>query len=183
MTIIKNKTTAILLEKETSKNSYNENLETDSKPELTAEYIQAQTEDFAIIEGRRPRIMIADIENTNSKDVTKQLATVLADLGFDIDIEAVNRTPETIAQDAIDNDVHLICLRSNPFNYAKIIAKLKNELIKFNAEDLLIAVGSDIGPEETKELKELGVCKIFRNEQYLKFASDILKTLEAYYMD
>lgn len=183
MTKIENKTSDILLKKQLPHSSYTKDTVITSTPALTAEYIQVQTEDFAIIEGRRPRILIADIENTHSKDTTKQLATILADFGFDIDIEALNRSPETIAQDAIDNDVHVICLRSNPANYAKIIVSLKNELVKFNAEDLLIAVGSNIEAKDTESLKELGVCEIFRDGEYLKSASNLLKNLENYYND
>lgn len=180
MTILENKTTDIPLKEQTAQSYYNKILGLSSNSELTAEYIQKQTEDFAIIEGRRPRIMIADIKSNHSKDTTKQLATILADLGFDVDIEANDRPPEIIAQDAIDNDVHLICLRSTPSNYPTIITSLKKELIKFNGEDLLIAIGSDLGTKETKTLKELGACEIFRDGQYLKFASNLLKNLEDY---
>lgn len=149
------------------------------KNKLENKTLETKIENFSIYEGRRPRIMIADLENSHREHDTKILATTLADLGFDIDIEPTNRTPFEIAQDALDNDVHLICLRSTPDKYMKIIPLLQKELLINGRDDILLAIASPISSELKQDLLKLNICEISKDDNYLAFATNLFKCIES----
>ena len=91
-------------------------------------------DDFEELEGRRPRIMIAKMGQDGHDRGAKVIATSFADMGFDVDIGPLFQTPEETAQDAVDNDVHIVGFSSLAAGHKTLLPQLVEELNKRGVE-------------------------------------------------
>lgn len=123
--------------------------------------VRQLTADFASKEGRRPRILIAKMGQDGHDRGSKVIATAFADLGFDVDIGPLFQTPEEVARQAAENDVHLVGASSLAGGHKTLIPELFAELQKLGREDILIIAGGVIPPQDYEFLKNTGVKAIF----------------------
>ena len=123
--------------------------------------IRGEVEAFAKEEGRRPRMLVAKMGQDGHDRGAKVIATAFADLGFDVDIGALFQTPEEVAKDAIDADVHVIGVSSQAAGHLTLVPMLLDALKKQKAEDILVVVGGVIPAQDYDTLKKAGVAAIF----------------------
>ncbi|MGD9138880.1 MAG: cobalamin-dependent protein [Desulfobacterales bacterium] len=119
--------------------------------------IQQRIEHFVQREGRRPRILVGDMDQKNHDHDTKLLAACFAEAGFDVDISPPHQTPYGTARMAIENDVHLICALSAGNNHRHLITELVKMLKAEEAEDVIIIMVGVIPQSEYKFLTASGV--------------------------
>lgn len=125
------------------------------------EAIQRDVEAFAEAEGRRPRMLVVKMGQDGHDRGAKVIATAFADIGFDVDVGPLFQTPEEAAQDAIDNDVHVIGISSQAAGH-KTLAPLLIEVLKSRgAGDILVICGGVIPQQDYEFLKGAGVKAIF----------------------
>ncbi|MGB6409274.1 MAG: methylmalonyl-CoA mutase [Planococcus donghaensis] len=125
------------------------------------EIVKEMTEDFIENEGRRPRILIAKMGQDGHDRGAKVIATAFADLGFDVDIGPLFQTPAETAQQAVENDVHVIGVSSLAAGHMTLVPDLKAELAKIGREDILIVVGGVIPAQDYEFLRNNGASAIF----------------------
>ncbi|MGZ5933237.1 MAG: methylmalonyl-CoA mutase [Rhizomicrobium sp.] len=123
--------------------------------------IRGEVEAFAKEEGRRPRMLVAKMGQDGHDRGAKVIATAFADLGFDVDIGALFQTPEEVAKDAIDADVHVIGVSSQAAGHLTLVPMLIDALKKQKADDILVVVGGVIPAQDYDTLKKAGVSAIF----------------------
>jgi methylmalonyl-CoA mutase len=123
--------------------------------------IKTMTEDFKENEGRRPRIMIAKMGQDGHDRGAKVIATAFADLGFDVDMGPLFQTPAETAQQAAENDVHVIGVSSLAAGHMTLVPSLQSELKKIGRDDILIVVGGVIPAQDYAFLRENGASAIF----------------------
>ncbi len=116
---------------------------------------------FEELDGRRPRILIAKMGQDGHDRGAKVIATSFADLGFDVDIGPLFQTPEEVAKQAIENDVHIVGASSLAGGHKTLIPELVEELKKQGREDILVVAGGIIPENDHKELFSKGVTDIF----------------------
>ena len=116
---------------------------------------------FAVLEGRRPRIMIAKLGQDGHDRGAKVIATSFADLGFDVDIGPLFQTPAEAARQATENDVHIIGISSLAAGHKTLVPETLAELKKLGRDDILVIVGGVIPPKDYQFLYEKGVAGIF----------------------
>ncbi|WP_421764418.1 methylmalonyl-CoA mutase [Ekhidna sp.] len=121
----------------------------------------ALSDKFEEYDGRRPRIMIAKMGQDGHDRGAKVIATSFADLGFDVDIGPLFQTPEEVAKQAIENDVHLVGASSLAGGHKTLIPELIQELKNQGRSDILVVAGGIIPENDHKELYEQGVADIF----------------------
>ena len=121
----------------------------------------ALTEEFAKLEGRRPRVMIAKMGQDGHDRGAKVVATGYADCGFDVDMGMLFQTPAEVAKDAIENDVHAIGVSSLAAGHKTLIPQLIDELKKLGREDILVFAGGVIPAQDYDFLYRAGVIAIF----------------------
>ncbi len=133
---------------------------------------------FAEIDGRRPRILIAKIGQDGHDRGAKVIATSFADIGFDVDIGPLFQTPEEVAKQAIENDVHIIGISSLAGGHKTLVPNLIKELKKYDCDDKMIVVGGVIPKKDYDFLFDKGVKCIFGPGSNIgKSASTILESL------
>nr|WP_316046277.1 cobalamin-dependent protein [Planococcus glaciei] len=125
------------------------------------EVVKEMTEDFIENEGRRPRILIAKMGQDGHDRGAKVIATAFADLGFDVDIGPLFQTPAETAQQAVENDVHVIGVSSLAAGHMTLVPDLWAELKKIGREDILIVVGGVIPAQDYEFLRNNGASAIF----------------------
>ena len=123
--------------------------------------IRGDVETFAKEEGRRPRMLVAKMGQDGHDRGAKVIATAFADLGFDVDIGALFQTPEEVADDAIDADVHVIGVSSQAAGHKTLVPQLIEALKNRQASDILVVVGGVIPTQDYPFLKKAGVAAIF----------------------
>lgn len=123
--------------------------------------VRQMTADFEKREGRRPRIMIAKMGQDGHDRGAKVVATAYADMGFDVDIGSLFQTPEETAQDAVDNDVHIVGMSSLAAGHKTLLPQLIEELKKRGREDIMVIVGGVIPAQDYEYLREHGAAAIF----------------------
>ncbi len=123
--------------------------------------IQRDVEAFAEEEGRRPRMLVVKMGQDGHDRGAKVIATAFADIGFDVDVGPLFQTPEEAAQDAIDNDVHVIGISSQAAGHKTLAPKLVEALKKAGAEDIIVICGGVIPQQDYDYLKKHGVKAIF----------------------
>ena len=128
--------------------------------EIIAE-VRAMTDEFAEKEGRRPRIMIAKMGQDGHDRGAKVIATAFADMGYDVDIGPLFQTPAEAAQDAVDNDVHIVGMSSLAAGHKTLLPQLVEELRKRGREDIIVVVGGVIPAQDYEFLREHGAAAIF----------------------
>ncbi|SNT15837.1 heterodimeric methylmalonyl-CoA mutase large subunit precursor [Ekhidna lutea] len=116
---------------------------------------------FEEFDGRRPRIMIAKMGQDGHDRGAKVIATSFADLGFDVDIGPLFQTPEEVAKQAIENDVHIVGASSLAGGHTTLIPELITELRDQGRPDILVVAGGIIPESDHKELLSKGVTAIF----------------------
>ncbi len=119
------------------------------------------TEDFLHNEGRRPRILVAKIGQDGHDRGQKIIASAFADLGFDVDIGPLFATPDEVARQAVDNDVHIVGVSSLAAGHLILVPALKNALRAAGRPDVMIAVGGVIPAQDFEALREAGADAIF----------------------
>ncbi|WP_372869534.1 methylmalonyl-CoA mutase [Planomicrobium okeanokoites] len=125
------------------------------------ETVKEMTEDFIENEGRRPRILVAKMGQDGHDRGAKIIATAFADLGFDVDIGPLFQTPSETAQQAAENDVHVIGVSSLAAGHRTLVPDLAAELQKLGREDILIVVGGVIPAQDYEFLRNNGASAIF----------------------
>ena len=123
--------------------------------------IQKDVEAFAEEEGRRPRMLVVKMGQDGHDRGAKVIATAFADIGFDVDVGPLFQTPEEAAQDAIDNDVHIVGISSQAAGHKTLAPKLIEALRERDAEDIIVICGGVIPQQDYDFLKEAGVKAIF----------------------
>lgn len=133
---------------------------------------------FEILEGRRPRIMVAKMGQDGHDRGAKVIATSFADLGFDVDIGPLFQTPEEVAKQATENDVHVIGASSLAAGHKTLIPALIAELKRLGRDDIMIIAGGVIPPKDYKFLYDAGVSGVFGpGTKIADAATDILEKL------
>jgi methylmalonyl-CoA mutase len=123
--------------------------------------VRKMTDEFEKREGRRPRIMVAKMGQDGHDRGAKVIATAFADMGFDVDIGPLFQTPEETAQQAVENDVHVIGMSSLAAGHKTLLPKLVEELKRLGREDILIVAGGVIPAQDYEYLKTNGAAAIF----------------------
>ncbi|HMM23046.1 MAG TPA: methylmalonyl-CoA mutase [Selenomonadales bacterium] len=123
--------------------------------------VRQMTDVFEEKEGRRPRIMVAKMGQDGHDRGAKVIATAFADMGFDVDIGPLFQTPEETAQDAVDNDVHVVGFSSLAAGHKTLLPQLVEELKKRGREDILVVIGGVIPAQDYEFLKQHGAAAIF----------------------
>jgi methylmalonyl-CoA mutase len=123
--------------------------------------IQADVERFAEAEGRRPRMLVVKMGQDGHDRGAKVIATAFADIGFDVDVGPLFQTPAEAAQDAVDNDVHIIGISSQAAGHKTLAPELVKELKAAGADDILVICGGVIPQQDYKFLFDAGVKAIF----------------------
>jgi len=123
--------------------------------------IQKDVESFAEAEGRRPRMLVVKMGQDGHDRGAKVIATAFADIGFDVDVGPLFQTPDEAAQDAVDNDVHVIGVSSQAAGHRTLAPKLIEALKDKDAGDILVICGGVIPQQDYDFLKEKGVSAIF----------------------
>ena len=135
-------------------------------------------ENFQESEGRRPRILIAKMGQDGHDRGQKVIASAFADLGFDVDIGPLFQTPEEVAKQAVENDVHIIGASSLAAGHLTLVPGLKQSLINLGREDIMIVVGGVIPEQDFAELYDAGATAIFPPGTVIaEAASDLLRKL------
>jgi methylmalonyl-CoA mutase len=123
--------------------------------------IQKDVETFAEKAGRRPRMLVVKMGQDGHDRGAKVIATAFADIGFDVDVGPLFQTPEEAAQDAIDNDVHIVGISSQAAGHKTLAPKLIEALKEQGAEDILVICGGVIPQQDYQFLYDAGVKAIF----------------------
>ena len=135
-------------------------------------------DNFQNSEGRRPRILIAKMGQDGHDRGQKVIASAFADLGFDVDIGPLFQTPEEVAKQAIENDVHIIGASSLAAGHLTLVPELKKSLISLGRGDIMIVVGGVIPEQDFAELYDAGATAIFPPGTVIaEAAADLVKKL------
>ena len=123
--------------------------------------VRRLVERFAEREGRRPRILVAKMGQDGHDRGQRVIASAFADLGFDVDIGPLFRTPAETARQAVENDVHIVGVSSLAAGHLTLVPQLRRELAALAREDLMIVAGGVIPPEDKAALLEAGAAAVF----------------------
>lgn len=142
--------------------------------------IQKDVEAFAGEEGRRPRMLVVKMGQDGHDRGAKVIATAFADIGFDVDVGPLFQTPEEAAQDAVDNDVHVIGISSQAAGHKTLAPKLIEALKAKDAGEILVICGGVIPQQDYDFLMKAGVKAIFGPGTNIPAAAaDILRLIRA----
>ena len=144
------------------------------------EAVLAATAKFAEDEGRRPRILVAKMGQDGHDRGQKVIVSAFADLGFDVDVGPLFSTPEEVAQQAVDADVHVVGVNSLAAGHLTLVPALKKALADLGRDDIMVVVGGVIPPDDVPTLKEMGAEAVFLPGTVIaESALDILDKLSA----
>jgi methylmalonyl-CoA mutase len=118
-------------------------------------------EKFAEADGRRPRILVAKMGQDGHDRGQKVIATAFADIGFDVDVGSLFSTPDEVARQAADNDVHVVGVSSLAAGHLTLVPALRDALAEAGRPDIMIVVGGVIPPGDFDELYAAGATAIF----------------------
>jgi methylmalonyl-CoA mutase len=118
-------------------------------------------DEFAAKDGRRPRILVAKMGQDGHDRGAKVIATAFADLGFDVDIGPLFQTPEEVAKQAVENDVHVVGVSSLAAGHKTLLPQLVGELKKLGRDDILVVIGGVIPAQDYEFLRDNGAAAIF----------------------
>ncbi len=131
------------------------------KDDKSFEKAKQLADEFAIKEGRRPRIMIAKMGQDGHDRGAKVVATGYADVGFDVDIGPLFQTPEEAAKQAVENDVHILGVSSLAAGHKTLVPQVIDELKKYGREDIMVVVGGVIPAQDYQFLFDAGAVAVF----------------------
>jgi methylmalonyl-CoA mutase len=123
--------------------------------------MRREVERFASEHGRRPRILVAKVGQDGHDRGAKVIATAFADLGFDVDVGTLFQTPEEVARQAVENDVHVVGISTQSGGHKTLVPQLIRELERLGAGDIRVIVGGIIPPRDYEFLERAGVKAIF----------------------
>jgi methylmalonyl-CoA mutase len=123
--------------------------------------IQSDVEAFGAQHGRRPRMLVVKMGQDGHDRGAKVIATAFADLGFDVDVGPMFQTPEEAAQQAIENDVHVVGVSSQAAGHKTLVPSLIDALKAAGAGEILVICGGVIPPKDYAMLTAAGVAAIF----------------------
>ena len=121
----------------------------------------ALSDKFAAQKGRRPRIMVAKMGQDGHDRGAKVVATSFADIGFDVDVGPLFQTPEEVAKQAVENDVHILGISSLAAGHKTLVPQVITALKKYGREDILVIVGGVIPQHDHNFLFKSGVSNVF----------------------
>ncbi|RLV55076.1 methylmalonyl-CoA mutase [Aeromicrobium phragmitis] len=119
------------------------------------------TDAFEQAEGRRPRILVAKMGQDGHDRGQKVIVTAFADMGFDVDVGPLFSTPEEVAQQAVDADVHIVGVSSLAAGHLTLLPALKQALAELGREDIMVVIGGVIPPDDVPALKDMGAAEVF----------------------
>ena len=131
------------------------------KDDKEFDLVKALSDRFAELDGRRPRILVAKMGQDGHDRGAKVIATGFADLGFDVDIGSLFQTPDEVAMQAAENDVHVIGASSLAAGHKTLIPELIQGLKKIGRPDILVVVGGVIPKQDYDFLYQAGVAGVF----------------------
>jgi len=142
-------------------------------------FIEAKNrcEQFARLEGRQPRILVAKMGQDGHDRGAKIIATAFADLGFDVDLGPLFQTPEEVAKQAIENDVHIVGVSSLAAGHKTLVPALIQALTNYNRSDILVIVGGVIPKNDYSFLYDAGVMGIYGPGTKLSLAAQEILSL------
>ncbi|HET9486833.1 MAG TPA: methylmalonyl-CoA mutase family protein, partial [Chryseosolibacter sp.] len=123
--------------------------------------VRQLSDQFALREGRRPRILVAKMGQDGHDRGSKVIATSFADLGFDVDIGPLFQTPEEVAMQAAENDVHIVGASSLAGGHKTLVPELINALRKIGRPDIMVVAGGVIPEQDYDFLRAAGTSFIF----------------------
>ncbi|HBU04378.1 MAG TPA: methylmalonyl-CoA mutase [Acidimicrobiaceae bacterium] len=123
--------------------------------------VRAKVDKFAEANGRRPRILIAKMGQDGHDRGQKVIATAFADLGFDVDIGPLFQTPEEVARQAVEADVHVVGASSLAAGHLTLVPALRDALAELGRPDIKITVGGVIPPDDVPELLDMGADAVY----------------------
>jgi len=148
------------------------------------EKARSMSNEFAQVAGRRPRILVAKMGQDGHDRGAKVISTSFADIGFDVDIGPLFQTPEEVARQAIENDVHIVGASSLAAGHKTLVPQLIEELKKQGRGDILVVAGGVIPEQDYDFLYESGCVGIFGpGTKISKAAQQILSVLIEGYKD
>lgn len=119
------------------------------------------TAEFEEAEGRRPRILVAKMGQDGHDRGQKVVVTAFADMGFDVDVGPLFSTPEEVAQQAVDADVHIVGVSSLAAGHLTLLPALKQALAEQGRPDIMVVIGGVIPPDDVPTLREMGAAAVF----------------------
>ena len=131
-----------------------------SGSQLVQQVLEA-TEEFEEAEGRRPRILVAKMGQDGHDRGQKVVVSAFADMGFDVDVGPLFSTPEEVAQQAVDADVHIVGVSSLAAGHLALLPALKQALAEQGRDDIMIVIGGVIPPDDVPTLQEMGAAAVF----------------------
>ncbi len=142
--------------------------------------VLAATEAFARDEGRRPRILVAKMGQDGHDRGQKVIVTAFADMGFDVDVGPLFSTPEEVARQAVDADVHIVGVNSLAAGHLTLVPALRQALVAEGRPDIMIVVGGVIPPDDVAQLMSMGAAAVFGPGTVIADAAmDLLNRLSA----
>jgi methylmalonyl-CoA mutase len=130
-------------------------------PTANIERVRHACAAFERAEGRRPRILVAKMGQDGHDRGQKVIATAFADLGFDVDVGPLFQTPEEVARQAVEADVHIVGVSSLAAGHLTLVPALREALAGLGADDVMIVVGGVVPPGDFDELRAAGASAIF----------------------
>jgi methylmalonyl-CoA mutase len=119
------------------------------------------TAEFADAEGRRPRVLVAKMGQDGHDRGQKVVVSAFADMGFDVDVGPLFSTPEEVAQQAVDADVHIVGVSSLAAGHLTLLPALRQALADQGRPDIMIVIGGVIPPDDVPTLREMGAAAVF----------------------
>jgi methylmalonyl-CoA mutase len=129
--------------------------------QAVTEQVRKLVERFEQAEGRRPRMLVAKMGQDGHDRGQKVIATAFADLGFDVDVGPLFRTPAETARQAVENDVHIVGVSTLAAGHLTLVPQLREELKKLGREDIMIVAGGVIPLQDHAALYEAGAAAVF----------------------
>ncbi len=129
--------------------------------DMNFEKARLLADEFAELEGRRPRIMIAKMGQDGHDRGSKVISTSFADIGFDVDIGPLFQTPKEVALQAVENDIHILGVSTLAGGHKTLVPQVIEELKALGREDIIVVVGGVIPPQDYDFLYNAGVTGIF----------------------
>jgi len=125
------------------------------------EMVLERVKQFSVIEGRRPRILVAKMGQDGHDRGAKIIASGFSDLGFDVDVGPLFSTPLEVARHAVDSDVHVVGVSSQAAGHKALIPELMAVLKSLGCGHVKVICGGVIPPQDYEPLKKIGVAGIF----------------------
>ena len=123
--------------------------------------LRTEIEQFASDHGRRPRMLVVKIGQDGHDRGAKVIATAFADLGFDVDVGALFATPEEVARQAVENDVHVVGVSTQSGGHKTLVPQLVQELATLGAGEIVVTCGGIIPTRDYGFLEKAGVKAVF----------------------